>query len=591
MTLPKDTSHYTHFVIPFSLKQPNMNQIGVGKSPLAPRNRLRYIPPSIHRRSDQCALDTSDAGKEADHSFDNGIQTSVTDDPNQASSHDGRLTLLSAAYSIVVIFFFRSILDRLRPNSSQTSRQPSTSNLMTLQEEAIPEEPGSPLEKEPIQTAKSEILEPKRDLPRSSNDTKQAETSDILPLDLFGPSISKNGYSSLYESMFEVESSDEETLNLCAQYGTSLGISEHSSYIPKVSAYEALNFNSESAYISQSSFANELPDSALDPLTEIDTSAYMEGARQRLFFGSTSHGVVPASNLGLESSEEYDRAVSKFYTPFKPAPAKEFSLTDVIMATIPSSSLSSFLRRQRDCIQDLIVNERKVQLSKINPLTPQQLQVVTQYWSSRLQNLAVVSAFSIDITVRDLGTLNDGRWLNDNIIDFYLNMVTEKYSQVYCWTTHFFTTLKSKGYQGVARWAKRRKVNVAEKSLVIVPINIMSTHWAVAVIDNDAATISYYDSLASKGNPNAVQLLQQYMLKECERLLIAPKEYTLHPNMETPQQLNGFDCGVFSCTVAKYISSQNALSFTQDDMKTIRRRMAFEIIQKNLLDNTSQPHL
>ena len=189
-------------------------------------------------------------------------------------------------------------------------------------------------------------------------------------------------------------------------------------------------------------------------------------------------------------------------------------------------------------------------------------------------------------------TLSDGHWLNDNVIDFYLSLVAEKNNNVYCWTTHFFSTLKSKGYQGVARWAKRRKVNVTEKNIIIVPINIMSTHWALAVVDNVAKEIRYYDSLASSGNMNAVQLLAQYMQKEAERLQVVPIEYQLFPSTKTPQQQNGYDCGVFTCTVAKYISGNMDLTFSQKDMKTIRRRMAYEIIQKGLLDDvTDMPHL
>ncbi|RKP29876.1 cysteine proteinase [Metschnikowia bicuspidata] len=370
------------------------------------------------------------------------------------------------------------------------------------------------------------------------------KSPDVLPRELVGLSMSQNNYSNLYESMFEVDS-DDEMIDLNAQYGSSLRISEDSHRKPGL-------------------------------------------------FGTASF-TLPADDMldgiDLSAADEYDKAVSKFYMPLKPVPRKPFSLTEVIMASIPAPSLTSFLRRERAHIQDLILNERKAKLARITPLPPQQLQVVNRYWQMRQASAPVVSAYSIDITVRDLSTLADGRWLNDNVIDFYLNMVAERYPDVYCWTTHFFTTLKSKGYAGVARWAKRRKVTLTDKKLIAVPINIMSTHWAMAVVDNEAETISYYDSLASKGNLNAVQLLQHYMAKECERLQVAPVWYTLQPHMETPQQLNGFDCGVFSCSVAKFVCGRMALSFSQSDMATLRRRMAFEIILKSLLEDTPRAHL
>lgn len=581
-----------YYSTPKSETEP-MNHLGVGLSPLVSRNRLRYIPPRLNRSLQGITYDFSsdgypsrDPSLKEEHLLDDQDASSV-----QLSSYfssDGIATILSTTYSLLIVCFLKSLLDRMRPNSTQTStqnsRQVSTTNLVALQDEQPKREAEKLLER--IETIAEE---PMRGGHMKSQST--AETSDILPLELFGPSISKNKYTNLYESMFEVDSSDDELINLTSQYGTSLGISETSDYKPKLGKYESTPAYDESLYIGNSINDMSIYNSAFNPLDTINTSSYILEARRGNAFSSASSYHATNTTLELEPSDEYDSIVSKFYTPFKPVPRKQFSLTDAIMASIPSSSLSSFLRRERECIQDLILNERKAQISKITPLSPKQLLVVDQYWTLRQANGPIVSAYSIDITVRDLCTLADGHWLNDNIIDFYLNMVSERFPEVYCWTTHFFTTMKSKGYQGVARWAKRRKVNVTEKNLIVVPINIMSTHWAVAVIDNVAATISYYDSLASNGNLNAVQLLQQYMIKECERLLVQPKEYVLHANMKTPQQLNGFDCGVFSCTVAKFISGKQPLTFGQNDMKTIRRRMAYEIINKSLLENSSASHL
>ncbi|OBA21812.1 cysteine proteinase, partial [Metschnikowia bicuspidata var. bicuspidata NRRL YB-4993] len=285
----------------------------------------------------------------------------------------------------------------------------------------------------------------------------------------------------------------------------------------------------------------------------------------------------------LPTLDEYDKVIRNFYTPIRPVPPPKYSLTDAMLAAIPSYDFSQFLRKERERIQAVIFLERKASQSKIKPLSDSQLAIVESKWKARNTNERIVSDFSIDITVKDIQTLKDSSWLNDNVIDFYLNLVAARSTGIFCWTTHFFSTLKSKGYQGVARWAKRKKVNLLEKDLVIVPINIMSTHWALAVIDNQAKLISYYDSLASRGNLKALQLLSEYMSKESERLLMPQIAYTLHANVKTPQQQNGFDCGVFTCTVAKCLSEQLPLSFSQKDMRLIRRRMAYEIINNNLL--------
>lgn len=60
-------------------------------------------------------------------------------------------------------------------------------------------------------------------------------------------------------------------------------------------------------------------------------------------------------------------------------------------------------------------------------------------------------------------------------------------------------------------------------------------------------------------------------------------QYDIIPLMDSPQQQNGYDCGVFTCTAAYYVSKAIPLAFSQKDMKALRRKMAFEILSKELL--------
>lgn len=47
---------------------------------------------------------------------------------------------------------------------------------------------------------------------------------------------------------------------------------------------------------------------------------------------------------------------------------------------------------------------------------------------------------------------------------------------------------------------------------------------------------------------------------------------------DTPQQENGFDCGVFTCQFLEALSrGLETFDFTQDDMPYLRRRMIWEI--------------
>lgn len=446
-------------------------------------------------------------------------------------------TFVSASCALIIVAFFKSLFERISawaifsaekaPGHQESLPQEEFTDL--LHGETIPRSP--------------EVVE-KVELPIDISPRPIKILPSELSFSLAGPPL-----DNLYESIFQVDSENEIDGEIDGndQYGTNLSIGHrdtewpgNTTRTPGFSSYPILD----------------------NLYTEI-----------------------------LKPLDEYETVVSKFYTPFRPIPQAKYSVTDAALSAIPSTLLTSFLKKERDSIQDLITKERTAVRAVVIPLTKDQLRVVEQYWRGR-SSQHIVSAFSIDITTKDLQTLADRQWLNDNVIDFYLNLVTELTQLVYCWTTHFFTTLKKNGYKGVARWAKRRKINLMDMNTVVVPINSMNTHWSVAVIDNVEKTIGYYDSLSSGGNLHAVRLLEQYMQSEADRLNVPGQKYSLQPSLKTPQQQNGFDCGVFTCTVAKFIAQKAPLQFSQKDMHTIRRRMAYEIIQKSLLpEGNSGPNL
>lgn len=60
-------------------------------------------------------------------------------------------------------------------------------------------------------------------------------------------------------------------------------------------------------------------------------------------------------------------------------------------------------------------------------------------------------------------------------------------------------------------------------------------------------------------------------------------DWTLQIVKKIPQQMNGSDCGVFSCMFAEYISANKSITFTQEDMPYFRHKMAYEILHSKLL--------
>ncbi len=50
-----------------------------------------------------------------------------------------------------------------------------------------------------------------------------------------------------------------------------------------------------------------------------------------------------------------------------------------------------------------------------------------------------------------------------------------------------------------------------------------------------------------------------------------------------PQQVNGIDCGVYTCAFAEHLARGEQPLFSPGDIKHIRRRMAYEMLTYGLL--------
>lgn len=77
------------------------------------------------------------------------------------------------------------------------------------------------------------------------------------------------------------------------------------------------------------------------------------------------------------------------------------------------------------------------------------------------------------------------------------------------------------------------------------------------------------------------QTLRRYLVDEADDKMPqetrAPIEWRIEVVATAPRQRNGFDCGVFCCMFAFYLSVGRVPSFTQDDMLTFRRRILLDI--------------
>lgn len=212
----------------------------------------------------------------------------------------------------------------------------------------------------------------------------------------------------------------------------------------------------------------------------------------------------------------------------------------------------------------------------------------------------------------DLSRLRPSQWLNDEIINFYgallmdraekrkgtpttngkskavVNGTKRKPLDVHYFSTFFWSKLKGEGYEKarLAKWTK--KFDIFTKDVILIPVNHNNSHWTAAAINFRKKRIESYDSMGM-GREVVYKLLRDYLNLEHLNKKKKPFDFTGWENYtheDTPQQENGYDCGVFTCQFLESLScGDESFGFTQKNMPYLRRRMVWEIGKATLRED------
>ena len=150
-------------------------------------------------------------------------------------------------------------------------------------------------------------------------------------------------------------------------------------------------------------------------------------------------------------------------------------------------------------------------------LTDNMRDLVNEATISSPRTEVLVSAFKLDITRKDIQTLVGLEWLNDEIINFYMNMLVDRSKKfdgslpsVYTFNTFFYSTLAKDGYKHVQRWTGQ--VDLFSHNIILIPVHL-SIHWCLAVIDFERREVNYYDSQGGN-NEKCLSDLHMYLQEE-----------------------------------------------------------------------------
>ncbi|CAB4389462.1 unnamed protein product [Rhizophagus irregularis] len=218
-------------------------------------------------------------------------------------------------------------------------------------------------------------------------------------------------------------------------------------------------------------------------------------------------------------------------------------------------------------------------------------------WLSRNNdnNKNVIYINSESITAEKLYDLCDKHiWLSSDHINAYLSYLNSKFHRVFSLTTFFYTRLTEIGgykYSSIEHWTKR--IEIFQKDIIFIPININESHWILAAIFmKEQFRIAILDSLGMITTEGAVNiggnlirwLNDEYFHKirlckgdACVKYKVRKEEFgsnvgkskiigeiNLNGQVDfaldimfrngDPPQVDGSSCGVFVCMFARLMA-------------------------------------
>mmetsp|Transcript_23082 Transcript_23082/g.63998 ORF Transcript_23082/g.63998 Transcript_23082/m.63998 type:complete len:588 (+) Transcript_23082:59-1822(+) len=275
-----------------------------------------------------------------------------------------------------------------------------------------------------------------------------------------------------------------------------------------------------------------------------------------------------------------------------------------------SNALNEALRKEsEDLIKELEERKkaddaRKRALSLMRTLDSTEREIVQNAIYGRGNENEIIAQAGADSVQRaSMKTLKPGSWVNDEIIHYFYLMLAKRDEEM-CMNdpsrkrSHFFksffiTKLLNEGnascdgkyeYRNVKRWSKKVPgKDIFQLDKILFPINMGNMHWICAAIFMNKKRIEVFDSMGAGGNRYLDALfnyIQDEHLDKKKSSLPDKEKWELVPTQRnTPRQTNGYDCGVFTCMFADFLSKDTALVFSQQHINQCRERIALSIMK------------
>jgi Ulp1 family protease len=211
-------------------------------------------------------------------------------------------------------------------------------------------------------------------------------------------------------------------------------------------------------------------------------------------------------------------------------------------------------------------------------------------------NAVIINKFNIKMTREKFSCLRPGTWLNDEVINFYSNIL-EEYNifqsnskrMFHYLNSHFYAALTSNGFLNFMDADKFiRKTDVLSKAKLFIPVNINNVHWVLVVVNILEKQIMFFDSKYTIGRGllycgNVMKWIQHLAQKKKVKFVETEWEF-FEGAKGIPQQNNSYDCGIFTLMYMEFLSRDfSLLDLHCTEMEYWRKKIAMTILSGSLV--------
>lgn len=206
------------------------------------------------------------------------------------------------------------------------------------------------------------------------------------------------------------------------------------------------------------------------------------------------------------------------------------------------------------------------------------------------QNDLLMKGTNFVLYESELDRLKPPQYLSDEIINAYMQLISEKYRDVFFFDTFFHQSLEENGFNSKRGYAK---INPFTSRKWIMPINFQNCHWILLYLNleniyNGQILMDLYDS-ATKMNyvydiqTDEIRKYITFMFEKYEHSKLSKFNLVLRNVSNTlPQQHNTYDCGAFVLGYSLCLAAQKNIDFSQSNIDLLRPNMKHEFRRKAL---------